>query len=937
MSWAFTFIFRFRFREIRVIRGKGFMQIRRSDIFTTIRTEGAILPADLLQRIAEGDRRLDGLTPEDYHLASNEKLNEAANRSWNRLLGAWLAFKDAAQKLRPDDAGTSLTRERWLLILYQELGYGRLQASRPVDIDSKSYPISHFWQHVPIHLVGQGTPLDRRTAGVAGAARSSPHSLVQEYLNRSDASLWGMVSNGLKLRILRDNVSLTRQAYVEFDLEAMMNGEVYSDFVLLWLLCHESRVEGEKPESCRLEQWSRFAQDQGTRALDQLRDGVAQAIEALGRGFLHPSNVELRNRLRTGALDKQYYYRQLLRLVYRLLFLFVAEDRELLLHPDAGMLARERYVRFYSTARLRRLAEKRRGSRHTDLFEALRVVMSKLGADEGCPELGLPALGSFLFSNEAIPDLLDAVISNEDFLDAIRALALTSEGKVVRLVDYKNLGSEELGSVYESLLELHPELNLDAGTFSLSTAGGHERKTTGSYYTQTSLITCLLDSALDPVIEEACKKPEPEKALLGLKVCDHACGSGHFLIAAAHRIAKRLAAIRTGDEEPAPEAVRTALRDVIGHCIYGVDLNEMAVELCKVALWMEALEPGKPLSFLDHRIRCGNSLLGTTPALLEKGIPDEAFTPIEGDDKSFVSSLKRRNREERAGQMALPLVAEPVSVYGGLSEEITSLDNVEDTSIAGVHEKQGRYRRMNESPEYRRAQLAADACCAAFVWRKAKSAPEAVTQDVLRRLMSDPERVPQETREEIARLAAHYNFFHWHLSFPDVFRVPPEGQSPENLQTGWAGGFDLVLGNSPWDTLSPDAKEFFSAYEPQIRFHDKTGQDRIIAELLENPLIAQAWETSSRFLYGQVHFSSRVVAISSLLPAILARETSTSTECSSSQACSSRDPAACWHSSFRKTCTTVPTPWRSGVHCSIPLSGRCCSASRTPARSGSVI
>jgi hypothetical protein len=368
------------------------MQIRRSDIFTTIRTEGAILPADLLQRIAEGDRRLEGLTPEDYHLAGNEKLNEAANRSWNRLLGAWLAFKDAAQKLRPDDPGTSITRERWLLILFQELGYGRLQSARTVEIDGKSYPISHFWQHVPIHLVGLGTPLDRRTAGVAGAARTSPHGLVQEYLNRSDASLWGMVSNGLKLRILRDNVSLTRQAYVEFDLEAMMNGEIYSDFALLWLLCHQSRFEGEKPESCRLEKWSRFAQDQGTRALDQLRDGVAQAIEALGRGFLHKGNVILRDKLRTGALDKQYYYRQLLRLVYRLLFLFVAEDRDLLLHPDAGMLARERYVRYYSTARLRRLAEKRRGSRHTDLFEALRVVMSKLGADEGCPELGLPAL-----------------------------------------------------------------------------------------------------------------------------------------------------------------------------------------------------------------------------------------------------------------------------------------------------------------------------------------------------------------------------------------------------------------------------------------------------------------------------------------------------------------------------------------------------------------
>src|SRR5213079_827745 len=190
---------------------------------------------------------------------------------------------------------------------------------------------------------------------------------------------------------------------------------------------------------------------------------------------------------------------------------------------------------------------------------------------------------------------------------------------------------EELGSVYESLLELHPVLHIEAAKFELQTAGGNERKTSGSYYTPTSLITCLLDSALDPVLDEACASTDPEKAILDLKVCDPACGSGHFLIAAAHRIARRLAAIRTGEPEPSPEAVRTALRQVVGRCIYGVDLNPMAVELCKVSLWMEALEPGKPLSFLDAHIKCGNALLGTTPKLIAEGVPDDAFQPLMGD------------------------------------------------------------------------------------------------------------------------------------------------------------------------------------------------------------------------------------------------------------------------------------------------------------------
>ena len=125
---------------------------------------------------------------------------------------------------------------------------------------------------------------------------------MQELLNRSDDHLWAFVSNGLRLRMLRDNVSLSRQAYVEFDLEAMMEGELYSDFVLLWLLCHQSRVEGERPEECWLEKWSQEAQQQGVRALDGLRKGVERAISALGSGFLKQAgNQELLEKLRDGA------------------------------------------------------------------------------------------------------------------------------------------------------------------------------------------------------------------------------------------------------------------------------------------------------------------------------------------------------------------------------------------------------------------------------------------------------------------------------------------------------------------------------------------------------------------------------------------------------------------------------------------------------------
>ena len=842
------------------------MRTRYADTFTTVRTEGGLLPPDILRRVVDLDRSLGGLTPEDYHL-SGERLTEATNRSWNRLLGAWAAFQSARSDLPESDLGTTVTRERWLLPLFQELGYGRLLTAKAEEIDGRSYAVSHAWQHTPIHLVGCRLGLDTRAAGVAGAARTTPHGLVQEFLNRSPEHLWAFVSNGLKLRVLRDSRSLTRQAYLEFDLEAMMEEEVYADFVLLFLVCHESRVEAERPEECHLEKWSQTAEQQGTRALDQLRKGVEEAITALGQGFLaHPANTALRDRLRSGALDAQDYYRQLLRLVYRLLFLFVAEDRELLFAPASDDVSRRRYRDYFSTARLRTLAEKRRGTRHADLYQALCLVITRLGHDDGCPELGLPALGGFLFSPSAAPDLDTAELANADLLAAIRPLAFTAEGRTRRAVDYRNLGSEELGSVYEALLELHPQLNPDAATFALSGAAGNERKTTGSYYTPTSLITYLLDSALDPVVDEALQAPNPEQALLSLKVCDPACGSGHFLIAAAHRLAKRLAALRTGDEEPSPEATRSALREVIGRCLYGVDVNPMAVELCKVSLWMEALEPGKPLSFLEHRILCGNSLLGTTPALLADGIPAEAFKPIEGDDRKFTTELRRRNAREHTGQLSFDLHASPLGDIATVADTAAELAAAPDDSVARRHEKEEWHRLLVGSDEYRHARLVADAWCAAFVWKKHLGAPPAVTQEVFLHLAENPgaDNRPTDNRvavdpatvAEIERLAGQYRFLHWHLAFPDVFRLPDDGAEPENAQAGWNGGFDVVLGNPPWDQVQLDPREFFAVSRPDIaEAQHMAARDRAIAALeQDDPDLFRMFADERRRMDGTQHF-----------------------------------------------------------------------------------
>ena len=277
-------------------------------------------------------------------------------------------------------------------------------------------------------------------------------------------------------------------------------------------------------------------------------------------------------------------------------------------------------------------------------------------------------------------------------------------------------------------MELHPVVETEPTPhFGFRQVAGNERKTTGSYYTPTSLVTCLLDSALDPVLEDRIQNfkalgfKSVDEAVLALNVCDPACGSGHFLIAAAQRIARRLAILRAGDEEPSPELLRHTLREVIGNCIHGVDVNPMSVELCKVALWLEAVEPGKPLNFLDHHIKCGNSLLGATPEAIREGIPDEAYEPITGDNKEAAKWMRQLNKDAREGQSSLRFQQrKPWERLGNLPAAMANLETLEDETPEALAQKEKLYRQIVEGSGYENARLLHDTWCAAFVWPKQK-------------------------------------------------------------------------------------------------------------------------------------------------------------------------------------------------------------------------
>lgn len=817
--------------------------------FTTLTIEGSLLSMDFLRRLALGDKGdCPGTAPENYDL-SGGRLADAVNPAWTRARSSWLAFQNAVQGLPDIDSGVALTRDKWLQQLFIALDYGKLPAAQPEEIDGRVYPVSHRWNRsFPVHLVSFRQNLDRRPE----QGGWKPHSLMQEYLNRSEQVRWGIVSNGYSLRLLRDSARVTRPSYIEFDLKTMFETGAYADFTLLWLLCHRSRIEGEKPEDCWLEKWFEDSRRLGARALDSLRTGVENAICRLGIGFLrHPDNRILQRRLRDGELNKQDFFRQLLRMTYRLLFLFVAEDRELLMTPETDEQAKADFY-YYSTTRLRELSRQYRSfGRHSDLGNMVGRFFRML-ENGGIPQFGIASPGGFLWSPQAMPDLSDATIANCDLLWAFHDLAWMESDHVMRPVDYRNLGSEELGSVFEALLELHPIMDLDAKQFKLDTAAGNDRKSTGSYYTPDSLIQCLLDSALEPVLDKAARSPNPVAALERIKICDPACGSGHFLVAAAHRIAKRLAAARTmvenaenpeDEHEPSPEDIRDALRHVIGDSLYGVDINDMAVELCKVALWMEAQDPRRPLSFLDHHIVQGNSLLGATPKLLDEGIPETAFEPLEGDDRKECNILRKENENQRRGWQSFPFGHHEDSdlKLGNMLAAFARIDEIPDTDRDGARAREVQYYELTRKVGYQNGKLWADSWCGAFVWKKVwdHDAPPPVLEKAFRDIEKYAGHgVPLNQIEEVRRLAHQYGFMAWHMTFPGVFRlVPKNTEKPAdwNADTGWAGGFDCVLGNPPWERVKLQEKEWFASRVPEIaNASNAAARKQLIAALAEN-------------------------------------------------------------------------------------------------------
>ena len=797
----------------------------------TLSIEGGLFTSEWLTKVSAQQAAMQA--DADYGVRAGFNLREEIGFAWRSAQTLWRQFDQARQQPKADAWGIS---QHFSTELFRQcFAFNLAKQSAPIVIADRNYPVqfSALNGHVPIvispHDEAKALDVAHDRLGDNSGERvrkRSAFGLLQESLNAMPDALWGIATNGLQLRIARDNASLTRPAWVEVDLERLFSEERYADFSVMWLLLHASRFgsAGSNSTDCALEQWRNACREQGTRARETLRGGVEAALLELGQGFVsYPTNTALRDALATGTLSSHEYLRELLRLVYRQIFLLTVEEREILHRSDADPVAVTLYSDGYSLRRLRERAVRRSAhDRHGDLWQALKQVWIGLGVGE--PLLALPPLGGLFESNQC-PSLDACKLENRFLLSALFHLAwLRPEANApLTRVNWRDMGPEELGSIYESLLELVPMLSNDHRQFSFHTGAatrGNARKTSGSYYTHDSLVQVQLESALEPVIASTLAShpvgQEAVDSLLSISVIDPACGSGHFLLAAARRIAGHLARVRAqmrdahlgNSGQPTPEDYRHALRDVVTHCLYGVDMNPMALELARMALWLEGYTPDAPLGFIDHHFLLGNGLLGVMdPKMILDGVPDTAFTSLTGDDAALCRDLKRRNRTERTGLLRMREAASFSQSLQSMDLSATALplqqlEVLPDETLAEIAAKRQAYERLQLDAGTDGLRLALNLYCASYLLPKHGTETDTdvpTTQDVMNALLGQT--VSERKKQAASNLAKRVPLLHWRLGFAQIFA---------------RGGFSVILANPPWERMKLQEEEYFAERAPSV-------------------------------------------------------------------------------------------------------------------------
>ena len=859
--------------------------------YTSIHIYGHLLSDDILHGV-EHDTNLLGNRQQDFDLDISTSV--AIDYVWSSLRNDWRFFNERSGV--NDPYGTRRSRDL-IERLLQNLGYSLNRQNANLIVAGSTFEISYLCSdlgRMPVIVVGDKIigengfetldkcSLDYRAKGAR--RRRSPHATILEYLNATE-NVYGIISNGITLRLIRNSGQLVKLTYIEFDLRRMLEEDKYSEFCLMFRLLHASRFRTSGDELCVMERWFNMSIESGNRIREGLSKAVQCAMEVMGNAALCTAgtgNDVLRADLAEGKLTDTAFNKELIHFIYRLLFLFIIEDRGLVYQlpdsPDDSDYAKicrwqEIYKANYAASRLRHLSELRylRQKQYCDLWLGLVDTFRLFETGGFGEQLGIKPLGGMLFDSDTLHYLKSCTISNKDLLEVFDALnKFTDENGQPVKINYSSLDVEEFGSVYEGILEMRPFVQSGAAPadWQFGFVGGLDRKSTSSYYTRPDLVQNLIRTTFEPVIKKRIAKykttEEKVHSLLSMKVCDAASGSGHIVLAMARTIAWYVCMLRTGEDNPASLDYRQALREVIQKCVYAVDYNPDAVELCKVVLWIEGYCAGKPLSFLDYHIRCGNSVVGVADLdTLLDGVPKEAFSADDKDVKKQVIALNKEALNDarfvQSGKkqgLNMSLFTSDFTMQSIDSEQVGLANKVreiaalpEDTLEQQVF-KQHRWEDLMCSPRVECLRLACDIYTYAFYKQFTASDIEShvdesgkftafnipYTRTVYQALQEikylddsddepDAQHLPDTLRREATDSAATHRYFHWCVEFPEVF--------------AYDGGFDVMCGNPPWDKLQMEEEKWFAGKDEDIvnAPNQAARKKRIAALEQSNPML----------------------------------------------------------------------------------------------------
>jgi hypothetical protein len=798
----------------------------------------------------------------DYYLSELLRARHKGKLGENEVGAAFRRLSNRSERaFRSFGASTSIarTRQLWLFPLFEELHFSLIPCPDVYDDRAGEEKISssHAFQPdkdkpvlVYVDLLGWSDDLDSPTAG--HRRRDTPHRRMERLLDRGEAR-WGVVCNGKVIRLLRREQVSGGRRFFEVDLETLFEEQDRSAFEVFWALFRADVFVPDGSGKCLLDLVMDGCEQFAVRVSEELRNSVRIALETFVRGMLrNECNREL---LRD--VDPHVLFEQGLIFMYRLLFVLYGESRGLL--PIEDRVYRESY----SFEALRDLIDDQRQQFRPNeyrLWKSLQALFRMIRGGIETEELVVPPYNGGLFSEKTGALLEKCRVSDDCMVEVLQTLSRTQPQKRLgrERIAYGELGVEELGAIYEGLLQYEPFIakeemavveskgeqiilpsrlavgqevveRIPVGSFYLSTWGG-SRKQSGTYNTPLKITEWLVRQALEPLV-----KGKSSDEILELNVLDPAMGSGAFLVSACYFLADAYAAalVAEGKEirEHIDDEARAEYRRLVAErCIYGVDLNPLAVELAKVSLWLTTIAKGKPLTFLDQNLVCGDSLIG---ARLE----DLGRYPWAAVGKA----PKERVRVKLPGsQVSLYDVGAFGSSLVSLVKSFETLEAIRDETLEMIQRKAYLFEQdRKEGSFYAKCKQACDLWCALWFWPEGKKIPdEREYRELLKKIFNGSCNLSDDKVKAyfniVREIAEERRFLHWELEFPAIF-FDIQGRKENS-------GFDAVFGNPPWEIILPNSKEFFSAFDPFFRGLKKQEAVKRIKELCKNESISKAWK-----------------------------------------------------------------------------------------------